>query len=652
MPARQVLTGIIRPSMKGRAIYMHIQIQCCGIVLMLVLFYFYMRQRRISLNTQKAFLSVFWATFICIAVDILSIEAINYQHIFPKLFVKFAAKSYLVTLLGVALSALAYMYVDIYTREDIYRQKMRKYLILAGIGVLGTYAVPIHFHYAEDGKSVMYTHGPSLYVTYGMALVFFVTIFYLLKKEKAKINPRRREAVCIWLLVWIAASQIQFMYTEILIVGYAGSIGIMVLYLKLENPETNLDRSTGLFNSGALYQYAHQLYAMDEDFSTLVILFENNAYQNVPLKKRDKIRMEIAEYLLKLPDTPTFKAAEDEFFILFPDTRAAEEKTCEIRKRFQSGWGEGSTCHVQPCWLYLPHSNVVGQAEDLLYLVRYNRQGSKEFSDNDFLCIGKDSVSQMNQERETEQLILEAMEKNRVEVYYQPIFSTREQRFTSAEALTRIRDKEGNIIPPGVFIDIAEENGMILRFGEIVFEKVCRFIQKHPPEQYGLHYIEVNLSVVQCAYEHLAQDYISIMKKHGIDPRYINLEITESASTNAKKTLLDNMETLIKYGVRFSLDDFGTGQSNLNYIVDMPVDIVKFDKSMTNAYFENQKAKYVMDAAIHMIHGMNLQIVSEGIETTEQYQTMEDLGISYIQGYYFSKPLPEKDFIQFLECRE
>ena len=134
-----------------------------------------------------------------------------------------------------------------------------------------------------------------------------------------------------------------------------------------------------------------------------------------------------------------------------------------------------------------------------------------------------------------------------------------------------------------------------------------------------------------------------------MDAKYINLEITESASTSAKKTLLGNMEELIKYGVRFSLDDFGTGQSNLNYIVDMPVDIVKFDKTMINAYFENGKARYVMDAAIHMIHGMNMEIVSEGIETKEQYKVMEDLGIRYIQGYYFSKPLPEEEFIQFLQ---
>ena len=108
------------------------------------------------------------------------------------------------------------------------------------------------------------------------------------------------------------------------------------------------------------------------------------------------------------------------------------------------------------------------------------------------------------------------------------------------------------------------------------------------------------------------------------------------------------MKSLMDYGVKFSLDDFGTGQSNLNYIVDMPVDIVKFDRDMTNAYFENGKAKYVMDAAMHMVHGMDLEIVSEGIETKEQYEVMEELGISYIQGYYFSKPLPEQQFLEFI----
>lgn len=105
------------------------------------------------------------------------------------------------------------------------------------------------------------------------------------------------------------------------------------------------------------------------------------------------------------------------------------------------------------------------------------------------------------------------------------------------------------------------------------------------------------------------------------------------------------------YGITFSLDDFGTGQSNLNYIAEMPVDIVKFDRSMTASYFENDKAKYIMDAAMHMIHGMRLKIVSEGIETRQQFDTMKNLGINYIQGYYFSKPLPEAEFMEFVKQR-
>lgn len=628
---------------------MHIQIQCCGIVLMLVLFYFYTHQKRISLDTQKAFLGVFWATFFCITMDILSIGAIQYRHVLTEPVAKFAAKTYLVTLLGVALSALSYMCVDIYTEKKDYQKQMKVYWLMTFAGTVGIYAVPLYYQYTNDGADVKYTYGPSVYVTYGMALVFFMRIVYLLRKEKTKVNTRRKEAVYLWLFIWVVASQIQFMYTNILIVAYAGAIGIMVLYLKLENPETNLDRSTGLFNSGAFYQYTRQLFAKKKDFSVLAVIFENTAYQHVSLNKRAVIRMQIVEYLLKVPDAYTFKNAEDEYLIVFTNVETAEKRVEEIRRRFASGWGEYNGDTVKPCWLFLPHANIVNQAEILLYLIRYMRRDDKAFTEKDFLRVEKDSVDKIHHEREVVQLLLDAMENDRVEVFYQPIFSTSEHGITSAEALVRIRDKEGKIVPPGVFIDIAEKSGMILKLGAAVFEKVCVFITKYPLERYGMQYIEINLSVIQCGYEKLAQDYIDIMEKYKIDPKYINLEITESASTNAKKTLLSNMEDLINYGVRFSLDDFGTGQSNLNYIVDMPVNIVKFDKSMTNSYFENGKAKHVMEAAIHMIHGMNLEIVSEGIETKEQYETMEDLGISHIQGYYFSKPLPEDEFIRFLE---
>ena len=154
--------------------------------------------------------------------------------------------------------------------------------------------------------------------------------------------------------------------------------------------------------------------------------------------------------------------------------------------------------------------------------------------------------------------------------------------------------------------------------------------------------------MVQCADARLSEDFIGIMESARIEPCHINLEITESTSARQKQTLISHMDRMRSRGVQFSLDDFGSGASNLNYIMDMPVQFVKFDKEMIQAYFASGKEKYVMDADMHMIHGMGLEIVAEGVETQEQYLKLEELKIKFIQGFYFSKPLPEQEFLEFL----
>ncbi len=629
---------------------MHIQMQCCGIVLMMVLLFFYTKQKRISLNTERAFLRAFCLNFFCIVLDVFSIIVIYQRDRLAKWFIDFVCKSYLVTLLGVALCGLLYVCVDIYVKKEDYQKAVRRYEIIALADVILIYILPIYYQFDEDETTFLVTYGPSNLAAFFVAIGFLIVNFHLMKKERNKINPRRREAVQLWMLIWISAALLQFFYNKLLVLGYACSIGMAVLYLKLENPETNLDRQSGMFNHGALVQYISQLYSKKKRFSVLAIIFERSFYKNMRPGQSEEVRMEIMEFLLGLPEVLVFKNTEDEILLVYKEAGKAEQKMQSLLQRFDTGWGRDKSFCVRPRWIYIPDSGIMNNVEDMLYLIRDIRQNGKEFSENPFLYVDKEKAEEMYRKKQTEQLIFNAMEKDRVEVYYQPIYSTRERCFTSAEALVRIKDEKGNIVPPGAFIDIAEQNGMILRLGEMVFEKVCRFVKENAVEQYGLHYIEINLSVVQCSYEQLAEDYINIMEKYNIPSKFINLEITESASMEAKRILLNNMRSLMDYGVRFSLDDFGTGQSNLNYIVDMPVDIVKFDRDMTNAYFENGKAKYVMDAAMHMVQGMNLEIVSEGIETREQYETMEELGISYIQGYYFSKPLSEQQFLQFISA--
>lgn len=627
---------------------MHIQIQCCGIVLMMVLLFFYLRQKRIRLNTEKAFMRAFCLNLFCIILDVFSVIVIYQREWIPGWFVDFICKSYLVTLVGVALCSLLYICVDIYVGKEEYQKAVRRYEIITVVDAVLVYVLPIYYQFDEDGTTFLVTYGPSNLVAFWVAIAFLVVNFFLIKKERSKINPRRREAVLTWMVIWVCAAMLQYFYDGMLVLGYACSIGMVVLYLKLENPETNLDRQSGMFNHGALVQYIRQLYSEERNFSVLAVIFDNALQKRMRPGQMQEVRMEMTEFFLGLPDVFVFKNAEDEILMVFENTDKAKAGMQSLSARFDEGWGNGRNCHIRPYWVHIPDAHVFKGVEDMLYLIRDIRQNSKDFSENPYIYVDKDKAEEMYYKKQTEQLILEAMEKDRIEVYYQPIYSTKERCFTSAEALVRIRDEEGEIVPPGIFIDVAEQNGMILRLGEMVFEKVCRFVKEHDIKQYGLHYIEINLSVVQCSYEQLAEDYIKIMEKYNIPSSFINLEITESASMEAKRILLNNMKSLMDYGVKFSLDDFGTGQSNLNYIVDMPVDIVKFDRDMTNAYFENGKAKYVMDAAMHMVHGMDLEIVSEGIETKEQYEVMEELGISYIQGYYFSKPLPEQQFLEFI----
>ena len=164
----------------------------------------------------------------------------------------------------------------------------------------------------------------------------------------------------------------------------------------------------------------------------------------------------------------------------------------------------------------------------------------------------------------------------------------------------------------------------------------------------GLDYIEVNLSVVQCMQNNLADSIISLADTHEVDSRKINLEITETAAAERPIMLIKNMKMLVENSYSFSLDDFGTGYSNISSMVDMPLDIIKFDKSIIDRARTSRDGKILLESLTAMVKKMGKRIVAEGVETEEQLHELEAMGIDYIQGFYFSKPLPSEKFIEFV----
>ena len=196
-------------------------------------------------------------------------------------------------------------------------------------------------------------------------------------------------------------------------------------------------------------------------------------------------------------------------------------------------------------------------------------------------------------------------------------------------------------------ITAAEKSGAIHKIGAIVFEKVCQFIASDDFKKLGLDYIEVNLSVAQIMNSDLPDVILSTMKEYGVSPDKINLEITETAAAYAQDVMTENLDKLTKAGLSFSLDDYGTGYSNMKRVIQLPLKIIKLDKSFVDEN-NNPKMWIFLENTVKMLKDMKMEIVVEGVETQEMLDAFSDLKCDFIQGYFFSKPIPKNDFVAFI----
>ena len=234
-------------------------------------------------------------------------------------------------------------------------------------------------------------------------------------------------------------------------------------------------------------------------------------------------------------------------------------------------------------------------------------------------------------------------------MFYQPIIEASTGRIISAEALIRLNDRVLGFVSPEEFIPISESNGKIHEISEYVIDTVFRFIKEHNLQNLGVEFIELNLSVMQCMDKKLSQKLEYYLNKYDVDPKHINLEITETATNFDEKRLRTQLQKLKNLGFTFSLDDYGTGYSNLVRVLEYPVDIIKLDKSIVWSAFQNMDSFVTLKNLISMFHDVRRRIVAEGVESEEQRNALRELGCDYLQGYFYSKPVDEDTFISYVQ---
>lgn len=245
-----------------------------------------------------------------------------------------------------------------------------------------------------------------------------------------------------------------------------------------------------------------------------------------------------------------------------------------------------------------------------------------------------------------------AIERNELVLYYQPKTDISTGEIVGMEALVRWIHPELGLIPPGQFISIAEETGYIVQIGEWVLKTACLRNKEWQNEGYKPLKIAVNISARQLHQSNFFDMVRGVLAETGLEPEYLELEITESIAIDNIKKLNSLLNRLKELGVTLSLDDFGTGYSSLSCLNQLPVDILKIDQSFIRNLELGEYNREIVNSIIKMAHALNLKVIAEGVETEGQMNFLRKSGCDYVQGYYYGMPVTDREFKElFLENR-
>lgn len=233
-----------------------------------------------------------------------------------------------------------------------------------------------------------------------------------------------------------------------------------------------------------------------------------------------------------------------------------------------------------------------------------------------------------------------------LEVWYQPLSNLSADSYTALEALVRLPDGKGGYHSAALVIFLAERSGMVELLGDYVLKRACCFMHSHGKEL-GLERICINLSVQQLLVENSADHLLRLIQESGVATSQVTLEITESILIQSIERASATLDTLRRAGLHIALDDFGVGYSSLNYLPNMPVDVIKIDRSLTQQILTNPKQHALLKSIVEMAKINSLSVVAEGVETEEEQKMISASGVQYIQGYYYARPMPEKELISF-----
>ena len=629
----------------------------CSFFYLSVLLFFFVRQRHLVTIRTKIFKVALVLTFLSVLLDIAAAVTDWYAIHIPIFVLNIVNALFLISSALVPL--MFFIYVLALCRYETGNKLKKRWVIFIPVVITIILVIIPFFNttwgaFYIDPETHKYMSGKL-----HMGLYIVAATYFTLGSSLIILNHNLKKSVkfstLTFVILAIVAMSLQLFMPRYLFNETANCLSMIIIYFAIEQPSLYIDNDVGAFNEKGLDEYTFQLFNNHVPFSTVFVSVRS--YSIIKQKYGQNAAQEIIKDLFKKLYTnfkygTIFYCRDNTFCIIFKNTNFIEQSLDKFHEDFSKQYIIKNS-HISSnikiaCINSDVTFNTYEQYQEIVNNVFSKLQNDSVESQN-VLMIDDEFTKEVDKQNKYEIALLDAIKRNSIEVYYQPIISTKTQQVESVEALARLKDPDLGDIPPSIFIKIAEDNGLITILGEQIFTKVVKFIAEGELQKYGVHQVSINFSLAQCLESNVTDRYLAIAKRYNINPEMISIEITEKETKGTIKYLQKAVDGFVNAGFKVALDDLGTGFSSFTYLQNLPFSIIKIDRQMLQDAMKNKKNKQRFVNVIEFAKSINVNCVCEDVENEKQALFLKELGVNTHQGFLYSHPLFDKELIKYIQ---
>ncbi|MBR6222550.1 MAG: EAL domain-containing protein [Lachnospiraceae bacterium] len=604
---------------------------CCFVFFILIKFAYIRKTKSFNI-----FFTMLILLLISAATNIIFHISINQKGILNNIVIYLFYDVYLLSIFANIYCFVRYVSCSLYIDDEFSERYSRitscVYFILSVLVIVGHYA---HFGFYIDEELSVHSGIPFFIIFYFLFVGFAMLLLYKYRDRVfGQVTKGLVSSIVVsamMLVIQVINDNTTYTCASVLFPAYA------IMYLLHSSP---YDMETGAVNEASFNDMIEYSYGHDTKLvimSLNLIDFDNN----------NKLPREV-QYLVKhfytrfLKNAVLFRPSNGRLIVTFDVEKNPNKDEC-IKNMLNSFHESYPKYKLDYKIVIMESTDAISRNNEYIRLIKYIEK--MKLHKNQVRIVNGDDIKAYLEHR----YILSELEDinrrfdlddSRIEVFCQPVLNTTTGKYDTAEALMRLRLKEVGMVFPDQFIPLAENYNLIHVLSLIILNKTCKKIKELMDEGYELNRISVNFSVIDVRDDNFCGDIMRIVKNCGIPYDKIAIEITESRNENDFEIVKEKIYELKDNGIKFYLDDFGTGYSNFERIIELPFDIIKFDRSLVIASGKSERSGTMVNSLASMFDTMNYSVLYEGVEDEKDEDMCKSMYAKYLQGYKYSKPIP------------